>query len=107
MTIALAVRLRVRSDPAGGGPPERARRALAALAVASREEPGCLVYEVQQSRDDANEFLVYEQYLDDAAFDQHRQSPHFARHFTAELAPDLEAREAKFYQVIETEPGDA
>jgi quinol monooxygenase YgiN len=57
--------------------------ALAALlteqcGVIRRTEPGCLVYRVHRSATDADAFLFYEIYADDAAFDAHRASPHLA-----------------------------
>ena len=57
--------------------------ALAALlveqaGVVRASEPGCLAYRVHRSVDDPELFLFYEAYVDDAAFDLHRKSPHLA-----------------------------
>ena len=57
--------------------------ALAALlseqAVAVRNaEPGCLIYRVHRSTQDPELFLFYETYVDDAAFEVHRNAPHLA-----------------------------
>ena len=57
--------------------------ALAALlteqaSVVRGAEPGCLVYRVHRSTADANVFLFYETYADQAAFDFQRKSPHLA-----------------------------
>jgi quinol monooxygenase YgiN len=57
--------------------------ALAALlaeqaAVVRKTEPGCLVYRPHRSTSDADLFLFYELYVDDAAFDAHRKSTHLA-----------------------------
>lgn len=57
--------------------------ALAALlteqAVTVRNaEPGCLVYRVHRSTTDPDLFLFYETYVDDVAFDAHRNAPHLA-----------------------------
>jgi quinol monooxygenase YgiN len=57
--------------------------ALAALlteqaAVVRQAEPGCLVYRVHRSTEDAALFLFYETYVDEAAFEAHRTSPHMA-----------------------------
>ena len=59
--------------------------ALAALlveqaAVIRKTEPGCVLYRVHRSSSDANAFLFYEIYADDAAFDAHRASPHLAQY---------------------------
>jgi quinol monooxygenase YgiN len=57
--------------------------ALAALlaeqaGVVRRAEPGCLVYRPHRSTKDPDQFIFYEQYKDDAAFDAHRKAPHLA-----------------------------
>ena len=49
------------------------------LEMASRREPGCLMYIVHQHRTDPTRFFIYEQYRDDAALEAHRQSAHFQR----------------------------
>lgn len=57
--------------------------ALAALlteqaAAVRAAEPGCLVYRVHRSTEDPQLFLFYETYVDDAAFETHRNAPHVA-----------------------------
>ena len=59
--------------------------ALAALlkeqvAAVKKAEPGCLVYRPHRSRKDPDQFVFYEQYKDDAAFDLHRKAPHLAEY---------------------------
>lgn len=41
-------------------------------------EPGCLVYRAHRSTADAELFLFYETYVDEAAFEAHRNAPHLA-----------------------------
>jgi (4S)-4-hydroxy-5-phosphonooxypentane-2,3-dione isomerase len=64
-------------------PPESRERFLAAIraqAAASLErEPGCLRFDVCESVDDPNRFVLYEVYADDAAWDAHPRTEHFAR----------------------------
>jgi autoinducer 2-degrading protein len=43
------------------------------------KEPGCLRFDVVEDRSSSNHFLLYELYLDDAAFAAHREAPHFLR----------------------------
>ncbi|WP_460418102.1 putative quinol monooxygenase [Pseudomonas sp. microsymbiont 2] len=50
-------------------------KANAAASVAT--EPGCLVFDVSQDRDDAHVIYLYEIYQDDAAYDAHTQTAHF------------------------------
>ncbi|HXB62330.1 MAG TPA: putative quinol monooxygenase [Acidobacteriaceae bacterium] len=51
---------------------------LRALTAASRKEPGCVSYVAHFVEDDANIVVIYEQYMDQAAVEAHRASPHFA-----------------------------
>ena len=48
-----------------------------ALTELSRQEPGCLMYQVHVHQKDARRFFIYEQYRDEAAFEAHRQTAHF------------------------------
>jgi len=41
-------------------------------------EPGCLAYRVHRSTTDPELFLFYEMYVDDAAFEAHRNAAHLA-----------------------------
>ena len=50
----------------------------------SRAEPGCKMYLVHRSRGIPSKFFLYEQYVDDAALDAHRNSAHFLKY--AEMA---------------------
>jgi autoinducer 2-degrading protein len=50
-------------------------------------EPGCLVFDVNQSTDVAGRFFLYEVYVDEAAFVlDHKGSEHFARFVSASAA---------------------
>lgn len=76
MTKKVTVVARLRAAPDKGD-------ALAALlteqcGVIRRSEPGCLEYRIHRATEDPLQFLFYETYVDDAAFDAHRKSPHLA-----------------------------
>lgn len=67
---------RVRAAPGKGD-------ALAALlteqaGVVLRSEPGCLYYRLHRSNDDPDLFVFYEAYVNQAALEAHRHSPHIA-----------------------------
>jgi (4S)-4-hydroxy-5-phosphonooxypentane-2,3-dione isomerase len=47
------------------------------LTEASRQEPGCLMYQVHRHKTDPRRFFIYEQYKDDASLEAHRATPHF------------------------------
>ena len=53
------------------------RQALLDLVAPSRSEPGCLCYNLHESKDEAGLFLFYEQWASQAAFDAHVATPHF------------------------------
>jgi quinol monooxygenase YgiN len=50
---------------------------LRQLAIASRQEPGCVSFIPHTVEDDPNRVVIYEQYLDRGASELHRSTPHF------------------------------
>ncbi|MDE0186435.1 MAG: putative quinol monooxygenase [Candidatus Poribacteria bacterium] len=44
-----------------------------------KNEPGCLRFDVIQDSGDPNRIWLYEVYVDEAAFEAHRQAPHFIK----------------------------
>jgi autoinducer 2-degrading protein len=58
---------------------------------ASIAEPGCLRFDVAQSKADPNEFLLWECYVDEAAAAFHKTTSHYLA-FRAQ-APELQSRE--------------
>lgn len=69
------------------------RENLRALTLGSREEPGCVTYVAHFVADDPCTVLIYEQYLDDAALDAHRQTTHFKDHAIGGLYQAMRHRE--------------
>ena len=74
------------------GQESKAADVLRRLTEASRQEPGCLMYVVHVHRDDPGRFFIYEQYKDEAAFEAHRQSPHFKQYVVAGLYQKMRDR---------------
>ena len=68
------------------------RANLEALTVASRREPGCVSYIAHFCADEPATVLIYEQYVDDAALDFHRGTPHFAQHAIGGLYQGMKDR---------------
>lgn len=63
------------------------------LIEATRKEPGNLVYALYQSTEDSSEFMMYEEYTSQEAFDAHGKSEHFltfAKQVKPLLAKDLD-----------------
>jgi len=74
---------------------------LRELAREIRREPGNLQFIVNRSRDDPNEFLLYEQYVSEQAFLDHRQTPHFKTLVLEQAVPLLERREIHAFSVFD------
>lgn len=51
-------------------------KALLEVAGASRQEPGCINYDLHVDRDDPGRFLIYENWTSDAALQAHFDMPH-------------------------------
>ena len=81
--------VRMRFDPADL---DGIRANLEALTAASRKEPGCVSYIAHFLADDPNSILIYEQYVDDAALDFHRTTPHFHEHAIGGLYQGMKER---------------
>jgi len=61
---------------------------LTDLMHASQQDGGCLVYQVHQSSENPAEFMMYSQWENLAAFEQHNESP-MMKEFKKELAKEL------------------
>jgi quinol monooxygenase YgiN len=86
---------------ARAGEEERVLDFIRELAPPSREEPGCLVYQVNRDADDPRVFLLYEEYADEAAYRAHGESDHFRRLALEGAIPLLESRERSFYESLD------
>jgi quinol monooxygenase YgiN len=53
------------------------RSALLDMVGPSRDEAGCICYNLHESNDEPGLFIFYEQWADQAAFDAHLETPHF------------------------------
>lgn len=53
---------------------------LRQLTEASRQEPGCVSFIPHRLEGDPDTVVIYEQYKDKAAADQHRESEHFKKY---------------------------
>ena len=93
-----AVIAHYRCTPEDAGP---IREALLTMREHSRREPGNLAYEVCAEVDAAPPaFILYEQYIDRAAFDAHAASEHFAEHILETVRPRLTQRDVLFGEVL-------
>lgn len=65
-------------------------------------EPGCLSYDVYQSSDDPDEFILVERYRDDAAITAHSQTDYFKEYVLGRALPALKSRQRGTYTPLET-----
>ena len=58
------------------GQEDAVKEALLALVDPTRKEPGCLCYNLHQSKSDPTQFMFYEQWASKEALDSHGKTPH-------------------------------
>jgi len=83
------------------GTEEKCKEYIRVLQEHSRREAGCLMYVGHQSTEDSRRFLFYEQYVDAAALEAHRNAPHFKQYVIGGLDAIMESRSRELYRVIE------
>jgi quinol monooxygenase YgiN len=66
---------------------------LCPLTTASRNEPGCVSYIPHFVEGEACTVLIYEQYVDQAALEHHRGSPHFHQYAIGGLYQKMKERQ--------------
>ena len=86
--LSFTVRLRFEKEHI-----ERVAEMLRQLTAASREEPGCITYVPHFVEDDPTTVLIYEQYADAAALEEHRNSPHFHQYAIGVLYQKMRERQ--------------
>lgn len=77
------------------------RDALAQLSPATREEPGNLYYQAYVDPEDPSVFHLFEVYTDSAAYEEHRNSAHFAEFAVGKAIPVLESRDRELYETLD------
>jgi quinol monooxygenase YgiN len=95
MAFVLVVRMTARA-----GEEERAAGLIRELTRASSAESGCNLYVPHRDPEDPRVFLVYEQYRDRAAFEEHGQTEHFQSIAAGQLFGLMESRERSFYETL-------
>jgi quinol monooxygenase YgiN len=73
---------------------------LRQMTVPSRSEAGCLHYQAHQAVDDPDLLYLYEQYVDETAYEAHRASPHFKTLIEDRAIPLLVSRERAFFRTL-------
>jgi quinol monooxygenase YgiN len=70
------------------------------LTEASRNEPGCVMFQVHRHKTEPRRFFIYEQYKDDAALEAHRAAPHFLQYARKELPKIADRVEGQLYEPL-------
>jgi quinol monooxygenase YgiN len=96
MAYVLVARMTARE-----GEQDRAEEVIRQLAEASRAESGVVQYIAHRDPEDPRAFLMYEQYRDKAAFEEHGQTEHFQTLAVGELFGLMEKRERNFYETLD------
>ncbi len=65
---------------------------LRQLALAARQEPGCVNYIAHQVQGDPDTVMIYEQYRDQSALDAHGQTAHFKKYAVGGLYQKMRER---------------
>jgi len=73
---------------------------LSKLTSESRQEPGCVTYQVHRHRTDPRRFFIYEQYKNDAALEAHRAAPHFLQYAKKELPKIADRVEGNLFEPL-------
>ena len=95
MAYVLVVRM-----TAPEGEEQRAEELIRRLVEATRQEPGNIHYIAHRDPENPRVFLMYEQYRDKAAFEEHGASEHFQRLGPNGVFPLMESRERTFYETL-------
>ncbi len=74
--IVLIARLKVKPEMI-----EKAKQAALAIVADSRNEAGCINYDIHQSIEDETVFFWHETWVNKTALDEHFQKPFFAEFF--------------------------
>ena len=80
------------------GKADAMRDALITLERATRAEPGCVAFTFFQAVDDAETFLLIEDFADQAALDTHMALPHTRAFFDLQLAAGIQAIDPAWLQ---------
>jgi quinol monooxygenase YgiN len=96
----MAIGLKVEVSGLAGHGDEIERIFLEMAEHVRRTEPGCLRYDVGRSRDQRDDFVVWEIYVDQDAFDGHRVTAHFERLMNGQLPAVVGNRQRATFDII-------
>ena len=71
------------------------------MATSTRDEPGCLMYQPHRAVERAGVYFIYEQFLDEDAFNAHLESEYYSRLILTDAVMLLDRRERSVYSTID------
>jgi quinol monooxygenase YgiN len=88
------------------GKADRLAEVIEELLEPSRAEEGNVFYQAHRSPDDPQQFYLYEQYRDEAAYEAHQATEHFTRLVKEDAIPELlDERRREFWSTLVDERG--
>jgi len=91
--VTYSVLARYHARPAAG---EQVAELLLKHISATRAEPGNLGFTVLRDPENPGNFVLFEQYVDEAAFRAHADSPHYQEFVAEGIRPLLDDRSVEF-----------
>ena len=82
------------------GAADEVARLLVEMEPHANSEPGCAAYVTHRSIDDPRRFMLYEQYVDEAAFGAHTETEAFGRIVLGQIVPLLAERVRETYVTL-------
>jgi len=83
------------------GEADRVRQVIEKMTPLSRNEEKNLFFQGQVDPDDPGSFLLYEQYTDAQAYEDHKNTPHFQENVFGYILEYLAERSVKTYETID------
>jgi len=81
------------------GQEEAVKKVLLGMVEPTRKEPGCLCYNLHQSKSDKTQFMFYEQWASKEAIDAHGKTPHM-KALGGKLKDKTEKGGVVFYELL-------
>ncbi|HOU93936.1 MAG TPA: putative quinol monooxygenase [Polyangiaceae bacterium] len=83
------------------GEEHRVEETIRTMTPLSRAEEKNLYYQAQVSPSDPRTFFLYEQYTDEAGYEEHKATPHFQENVFGYILEYLEERQVNTYETID------
>jgi quinol monooxygenase YgiN len=83
------------------GEEKRVEETIVKMTPLSRAEEGNLFYQAQVNPEDPRTFFLYEQYVDEAAYEAHKATPHFQENVFGYIIEYLAERSVKTFTTID------